>query len=260
MSPPLGGSSGGLPSRVEYLWPQGVLLPLSTVPPPHPCGLSCGSCCLAGNLPLDCVPARLSPVASMAPGDVCYGPRHSLAGLGPMALGAAPAAGPAGWLGRSNMPDPWGVVCCTLYIGFPGRTHVRGIHRFLAIIHRAGGCVWVCCMGLLSLCFLWSCAVVRTVSRALGFAFFFCRSCPACVFFPFWYVHFFVFTAFCLGCCFFKKERKTEKENKKRLKKQQTQNFFTRRRHGLRVAGQCAVLWSAVFFCDASCWLLAAVS
>ena len=28
MPPPLGGSSGGLPSRVEYLSPQGVLLPL----------------------------------------------------------------------------------------------------------------------------------------------------------------------------------------------------------------------------------------
>ena len=27
MPPPLGGSSGGLPSRVEYLSPQGVLLP-----------------------------------------------------------------------------------------------------------------------------------------------------------------------------------------------------------------------------------------
>ena len=29
-------------SRVEYLSPQGVLLPLSTVRLPHPCGLSCG--------------------------------------------------------------------------------------------------------------------------------------------------------------------------------------------------------------------------
>ena len=27
MSPPLGGSSGGLPSRLEYLSPQGVLVP-----------------------------------------------------------------------------------------------------------------------------------------------------------------------------------------------------------------------------------------
>ena len=45
-----------------------------------------GPFCLAGDPLLDCVPARLSPVASMAPVDVCQGPRCSLAGLGPVAL------------------------------------------------------------------------------------------------------------------------------------------------------------------------------
>ena len=33
----------GLPSRVEYLSPQGVCPRLSTVRPPQPCGLSCGA-------------------------------------------------------------------------------------------------------------------------------------------------------------------------------------------------------------------------
>ena len=40
--PPLGGSSRGLPSQVECLSPQGVLLWQSTLRPLHPCGLSCG--------------------------------------------------------------------------------------------------------------------------------------------------------------------------------------------------------------------------
>ena len=48
--------------------------------------LVAGPLCLAGNPLLDCVPARLSPVASMAPGDVCHGPRCSLARLRPVAL------------------------------------------------------------------------------------------------------------------------------------------------------------------------------
>ena len=45
-----------------------------------------GPLCLAGDPLLHCVPARLSPVAPMAPGDVCHGSRCSLAGLGPVAL------------------------------------------------------------------------------------------------------------------------------------------------------------------------------
>ena len=36
MPPPLGSSYGGLPNRVDYLSPHGVLLPLSTVRPLHP--------------------------------------------------------------------------------------------------------------------------------------------------------------------------------------------------------------------------------
>ena len=45
-----------------------------------------GPRCLAGDPLLGCVPARLSPVVAMAPGDVCHGPRCSPAGLGPVAL------------------------------------------------------------------------------------------------------------------------------------------------------------------------------
>ena len=49
-----------------------------------------GPVCLAGDPVLDCVPAHLSTVAAMAPGDVCHGHRCSLAGLGPAALGYRP--------------------------------------------------------------------------------------------------------------------------------------------------------------------------
>ena len=45
-----------------------------------------GPRCLAGDPLMGCVPARLSSVASMAPGDVCHGPRCRLAGLGPAAF------------------------------------------------------------------------------------------------------------------------------------------------------------------------------
>ena len=86
MSPPLGGSSGGCPAVWSISHHKGYSSRLSTVRPPHPCALSRGALRLAGDPLLDCVPGRLSPVASMAPGDVCHGPQCSLARLGPVAL------------------------------------------------------------------------------------------------------------------------------------------------------------------------------
>ena len=84
--PPLGSSFGELPSHVEYLPPQKVLLPPSTVQPHHPCGLSCEVPLLGRRPPPGCVPAQLLLVASMAPGDICHGPRCCLARLRPLAL------------------------------------------------------------------------------------------------------------------------------------------------------------------------------
>ena len=155
--------------------------------------------------------------------------------------GTAPAAGPAGRLGRPNVPTPWGVVCCTLYFGLPGRARVCGVHGPLAFVHRAGAWVWVCCLELPGPRFLWWCVVARAVSVAFGFGSFRSRFVPflVCLFV-------FLCTVFCLVCVFCKnKKRKREKEN-------------NRRRHGLRAAVQCASLWFAVFFFAAHCWLLAA--
>ena len=67
-----------------------------------------GPRCLAGNPLLGCVPARLPSVASMAPGDVCHGPRCSLAGLGPAALEYRPSHWPGGLAGLPQCVRPWG--------------------------------------------------------------------------------------------------------------------------------------------------------
>ena len=64
--------------------------------------------CLAGDPLLDCVPARLSPVASTAPGDVCHGPRCSLAGLGPVALEYRSCPWPGGSAGAPRCVRPLG--------------------------------------------------------------------------------------------------------------------------------------------------------
>ena len=67
-----------------------------------------GPLCLAGDPLLDCVPARLSPVASMAPGDVCHGPRCSLAGLRPVALEYCSCPWPGGSAGSPRCVQPMG--------------------------------------------------------------------------------------------------------------------------------------------------------
>ena len=75
------------------------LTPVAPVAGPH---------CLAGDPLVGCVPARLSPVASMAPGDVCHGPRCSLAGLGPVALEYRSCHWPGGSAGSPQCVRPWG--------------------------------------------------------------------------------------------------------------------------------------------------------
>ena len=101
-----------LPSRMEYLSRQGVLLRQMAGGTEQKRGNApaslrydrltsvarfAGPLCLAGDPLLGCVPARLSSVASMAPGDVCHGPGCSLAGLGPVAL-EYPSCHAPGWL------------------------------------------------------------------------------------------------------------------------------------------------------------------
>ena len=99
----------GLPSRVEYLSPQGVLLLLVYGTTASPLWFELRGHSAWQVTPfLDCVPARLSPVASMAPGDVCHGPRCSLAGLGPVALEYRSCHWPGGSAGSPQCVRPMG--------------------------------------------------------------------------------------------------------------------------------------------------------
>ena len=68
--------------------------------------------CLAGDHLLECVPARLSLVASMAPVDICHGPLCSLAGLRPAALGYRPCCWPgeSAWLPQCARPMGGGLL------------------------------------------------------------------------------------------------------------------------------------------------------
>ena len=98
---PFRGSSGRLPSRVEYLSPQGVLLPrvYDTTASDAVARVAGPRCSVDDPFP-NCVPARLSLVASMAPDDVCNVPGCRLAGFGPAALGYRPCCW-VGWLAWS---------------------------------------------------------------------------------------------------------------------------------------------------------------
>ena len=101
-APSFGRQLWGLPSRGEYLSPRGVLPSLvysTTASPLWPE--------LRGHSTLlDCVPARLSPVASMTLGDVCHGLRCSLAGLEPVAMEYRSCPCPRGSAGSPQCVQP----------------------------------------------------------------------------------------------------------------------------------------------------------
>ena len=94
-TPPFGRQLCRLPSHVEYLSPQGVLLPRVYGKAASQLWLK-----LRGPASWQATPswtvAHLSPVASMAPGDVCHGHRCNLARLGPAILGYRPCCWPGG--------------------------------------------------------------------------------------------------------------------------------------------------------------------
>ena len=108
MPPPLGGSSGATPQYGLSLTTGGTAPPSPRYDRLTPVARVAGPGCLAGDPLLDCVPARLSSVASMAPGDVCHAPRCSLVGLGPVALEYRPCHGPGGSAGSPQCGRPWG--------------------------------------------------------------------------------------------------------------------------------------------------------
>ena len=123
MPPPLGGSSGGLPSRVEYLSPQGVLLPLVYGTTASPLWLE-----LRGRSAWQATPSwtvyrlachRLLPWLRVTFAMV---PDAAWPGSDQQPRSTAPATGPVGRLGRPSVSDPWGVgsFLCVRGPGPPG--------------------------------------------------------------------------------------------------------------------------------------------
>ena len=139
-APSFGRQLWELPSRVELLSPQGVLLPLVYGTTASPLWLELrGRSAGQATALLDCVPAGLSPVASMAPGDVCHGPDAGWPGSDQWPWSTAPATGPVGRLGRPSVSDPWGVGSF-LSLGRPTCLRCPG---------PLGSCSLVCPLGAL---------------------------------------------------------------------------------------------------------------
>ena len=101
----------GLPSCLEYLSQQGKLLPrvYSTIASPlwielqAPAGWQATPCRAVCQLACH----RLLQWLQVTPGDVCHGPRCSLAGLGPVALEYRSRHWPGGSPGSLQCVRPW---------------------------------------------------------------------------------------------------------------------------------------------------------
>ena len=162
MPPPLGGSSWGLPSRVEYLSPQGVLLPLVYGTTASPLWLE-----LRGHSAWQVTPSwtvyrlachRLLPWLRVTFAMV---PDAAWPGSDQWPRSTAPATGPVGRLGRPSASDPWGIgfflslappyVCAVSLAAGLLFTHVPA--RFAVLRLRcpgpAGSCSPVCSLGVL---------------------------------------------------------------------------------------------------------------
>ena len=140
MPPPLGGSSGGLPSRVEYLSPQGVLLPLVYGTTASPLWLE-----LRGRSAWQATPSwtvyrlachRLLPWLRVT---FTLVPDAAWPGSDQWLWSTAPATGPVGRLGRPSVSDPWGVGSF-LSLGRPTCVQCPG---------PLGSCSPVCPLGVL---------------------------------------------------------------------------------------------------------------
>ena len=161
-APSFGWQLWGLPSRVEYLSPQGVLLPLVYGTTASPLWLE-----LRGHSAWQATPSwtvyrlachRLLPWLRVTFAMV---PDAAWSGSDQWPWSTAPATGPVGWLGRPSTSDPWGVgsflsLGCPTCVQCPGplgsRSPVRplgvlccvcGVLGHLAPVHRCARSV--CC-------------------------------------------------------------------------------------------------------------------
>ena len=145
-APSFGPQLWGLPSRVEYLSPQGVLLPFVYFTAASPLclqlqGLSAWQTTSSWTVyRLAC--QRLLPWLRVTFATV---PHTAWPGSDQRLWGTTPAAGPVGRLGRPSAPNPWGVGSI-LSLGRPTCARVCGCPGPLS------SCSSVCSLGAL-LCF-----------------------------------------------------------------------------------------------------------
>ena len=163
-APSFGRQLWGPPSRVEYLSPQGVLLPLVYGTTASPLWLE-----LRGLSAWQATPCwtvyrltcqRLLPWLRVT---FALVPDAAWPGSDQRPWGTPPTAGPVGRLDRPSAPDPWGVGSF-LSLGRPTCARVCGVLGHLAPVHRcarlvrcyacavswaAGSCSPVCPLGVL---------------------------------------------------------------------------------------------------------------
>ena len=125
-----------LPSRVEYLSPQGVLLPLVYGTTASLLWLE-----LRGLSAWQATPSwtvyRLpcQRLLQWLPVTFATVPEAAWPGWDQRPWGTASAAGPVGWLGCPSVPNPWGVGSF-LSLGRPTCAHVCGVLGHSAPVHR----------------------------------------------------------------------------------------------------------------------------
>ena len=154
-APSFGCQLWGLPSRVEYLSPQGVLLPLVYGRTPSPLWLELQGLSAWQATPfwtvyrLAC--QRLLPWLWVTFAMV---PDAAWPGSDQWPWGTAPSAGPVGRLGRPSASKPLGVGSF-LTLGRPTCARVCGVLGHSAPVHRCARsrcCLLVGCPGLLGSC------------------------------------------------------------------------------------------------------------
>ena len=137
-APAFGQQLWGLPSRVEYLSPQGVLLPLVYGTTASPLwlelrGLSAWQATPSWTMhQLPC--QRFLPWLRVT---FALVPDAAWPGSGQWPWGTVPAAGPVGRLGRPSASDPWGVVCGVLGLLAPVHRCARLVRCFACAVSWA---------------------------------------------------------------------------------------------------------------------------
>ena len=137
MYPLLGGSSRRLPSRIEYVSPQGGLLPRVYGTTASPLwlelrGLATWQATRSWTVyQLGC--HQLIPWLQVTSAMV---PDGAWSGTDQRPWSTAPATGSLGRLGCTSTSDPWGVVYCALLRCPPRCVRVCGVPGPLALVHR----------------------------------------------------------------------------------------------------------------------------